>query len=419
MPDLPDDIEHLKRLLTQSQVALAAAEVALHDRDLEIEALKLQLAKLKRMQFGRSSEQLDGEIAQLQLALDSLESDKPDVHAVTEPVDPSPRRKPVRRALPDHLPRDERRHQPDPECPDCGGTLRYLGQDVSEVLEYVPGRFKVIRDVRPKLSCGACQQIVQCAAPSRPIERGLAGPELLAHVLVSKYADHLPLYRQCEIYARDGVDLQRSTLAGWVASSSALLAPLVAAIGRHVTDGDKLHADDTPVPVLDPGRGKTKTGRLWAYVRDDRPACSEDPPAVWFCYSPDRKGKHPRAHLAKFSGTLQADAYAGFNGLYDRDNNPLVEAACWAHARRKFYDIYVAQGSPLAHQAVERIGALYKIEAQIRGQPPDKRQAIRQARAGPLLADLYDWLLASYSTLSKKSGLAGETFLVLCASTMT
>jgi hypothetical protein len=181
----------------------------------------------------------------------------------------------------------------------------------------------------------------------------------------------------------------------------------VGGIERHVTDGDKLHADDTPIPVLDPGRGKTKTGRLWTYVRDDRPAGSDDPPAVWFCYSPNRKGEHPRAHLAKFSGTLQADAYAGFNGLYNREKNPLVEAACWAHARRKFYDLYTAQASPLAKQALERIGALYAIEADIRGQPPDRRRLIRQARAGPLLADLHGWLQASYSTLSTKSGLAG------------
>jgi transposase len=411
VPDLPDDIESLKQLLTENRAALAVANLALHSRDLEIEALKLQLSKLKRMQFGRRSEQLDTEIEQLQLALDSLESDEPNyVPGVTQvPVSssPPPRRKPVRKPLPAHLPRDERRHEPDPGCPECGGRLKYLGEDSSEVLEYVPGRFKVIRDVRPKLSCGACQHIVQCPAPSRPIERGLAGPDLLAHVLVSKYADHLPLYRQSEIYAREGVDLDRSTLAGWVAKSSALLAPLVAAIESHVTEGDKLHADDTPIPVLDPGRGKTKTGRLWTYVRDDRPAGRDDPPAVWFCYSPNRKGEHPRAHLAKFRGTLQADAYAGFNALYNREKHPLVEAACWAHARRKFYDIYVAQASPLAKQALERIGALYDIETEIRGQPPDRRRLIRQARAGPLLADLHDWLQASYSTLSKKSGLAG------------
>ncbi|MFV1981728.1 MAG: IS66 family transposase, partial [Rhodothermia bacterium] len=378
MSDLPDDIDHLKRLLSESRAALAAATLALHSRDLEIEALKLQLSKLKRMQFGRRSEQLDAEIAQLQLTLELLESDEPNdvpgVPQVAVSSSPPPRRKPVRKPLPDHLPRDQRRHEPDPGCPECGGTLKTLGEDFSEVLEYVPGRFKVIRDIRPKLSCGDCQHIVQCPAPSRPIERGLAGPDLLAHVLVSKYADHLPLYRQSEIYAREGVDLDRSTLAGWVAGSSALLAPLVAAIERHVTEGDKLHADDTPIPVLDPGRGKTKTGRLWTYVRDDRPAGSEDPPAVWFRYSPDRKGEHPRQHLARFSGTLQADAYAGFNRLYDREKNPLVEAACWAHARRKFYDIYVAQASPLAKQALEKIGALYAIEAEIRGRPPDRRR---------------------------------------------
>jgi transposase len=221
------------------------------------------------------------------------------------------------------------------------------------MLEYVRACFKVIRHVRPKLSCDACDRIVQAPAPSRPIDRGLAGPGLLAHVLVSKYADHCPLCRQSEIYAREGVDLDRSTLAGWVATTSELLAPLVEAVRDHVMAASKLHADDTPVPVLAPGNGKTKTGRLWTYVRDDRPSGSVDAPAVWFAYSPDRKGERPR-------GALQADAYAGFHHLYK--GGAIFEVACWAHAQRKFHEIHIAHASPTTSEAIERIAALYAIE---------------------------------------------------------
>jgi hypothetical protein len=234
----------------------------------------------------------------------------------------------------------------------------------------------------------------------------MAGPGLLAHVLVSKYADHLPLYRQSEIYARDGVELDRSTLADWVGQCSALLAPLVEALKDHVLTGRKLHGDDTPVPVLCPGKGTTKQGRLWTYVRDERPAASSIPPAVWFAYSPDRKGRHPQDHLQKFSGTLQADGYAGFNGLYERARNPLIEAACWAHARRKFYDVHQASDSPVALEATQRIGELYGIEESIRGQPPDLRQRVRQAHAGPRLDALRAWLHDRIAQVSKKSELA-------------
>ena len=236
----------------------------------------------------------------------------PEQIASVEPVARS-----ARRPLPAHLPREVRTHLPKQKaCPDCGGELHKLGEDVSEVLERIPSRFQVIRHVRMKLACACCDRIVQAAAPSRPIERGVAGPGLLAHVLVSKYGDHLPLYRQSEIYAREGVELDRSTLADWVGGTSRLLEPLVEALRRHVMSAQKLHADDTPVPVLAPGLGKTKTGRLWTYVRDDRPAGDATPPAVWFAYSPDRKGEHPRAHLSQFTGTLQADGYAGFDQIY-------------------------------------------------------------------------------------------------------
>jgi len=276
---------------------------------------------------------------------------------------------------------------------------------VAEVLEYIPANFKGIRPVRPKFACKQCEQVVEAPAPSRVIDRGLAGPGLLAHVLVAKYADHCPLYRQSEIHAREGVDLDRSTLAGWVGASSELLAPLVDALRKHVLSASKIHADDTPVPVLAPGNGKTKTGRLWTYVRDERPAGEDAGPAVWFAYTPDRKGERPRQHLKNFKGALQADAYAGFHHLYNTGD--IYEVACWAHARRKFHDIHAVHASPITTEAIARIGSLYGIEEEVRGKPAVLRLAIRQARAKPLLDDLRSWLERSLRTLSIKSETAG------------
>jgi transposase len=266
-------------------------------RDSEIEQLKLLIAKLRRMQFGRSSEKLDRQIEQLKLRLEApQQNDAEKVAALPAAiVNAEQAARPARRPLPAHLPREVRTYLPKQEaCPDCGGELKHLGEDVSEMLEIEPLRFKVIRQTRPKLACACCDRIVQAEAPSRPIARGVAGPGLLAHVLVSKYGDHLPLYRQSEIYAREGVELDRSTLADWVCGTSQLFGPLAEALRRHVMAAQKLHADDTPVPVLAPGNGKTKTGRLWTYVRDDRPAGDQTPPPVWFAYTPDRKGEHPR-----------------------------------------------------------------------------------------------------------------------------
>jgi transposase len=282
--------------------------------------------------------------------------------------------------------------------------LRKFGEDISEQLEYIPDSFKVIRHVRPKFSCSGCDRIVEAPASSRPIERGLAGPGLLAHVLISKYSDHLPLYRQSEIYARQGVEISRSTLAGWVGAASDLLDPLVSAIQKHVLSGRKVHADDTPIPVLAPGSGKTKTGRLWTYVRDDRPGGEDTSPAVWFAYSEDRRGEHPRKHLENFKGALQADAYAGFHHLYGCD---IYEAACWAHARRKFHEIHVVHASPTTTEALARIGALYAIEEEIRGKPVDLRLSVRQSRAKPLLDGLRDWMEKARKSMSTKSETAG------------
>ncbi len=394
--ELPNDVEALK-------AELAAAKALVLSQKLELEKLRFEIAYLKRWRYGRSSEQLDAKLSQMQLTLEDLEASFAEIPAPVRPAPKEPPAKPVRRALPAHLPRQEVVHETACTCPNCGGALRRLGEDVSEMLEYIPGRYQVIRHVRPKFSCAGCQKIVQAAAPSRPIARGLAGPGFLAHVLVSKYADHLPLYRQSQIYAREGLELDRSTLADWVGGASELLEPLVGALSRYVLAAQKLHGDDTPVPVLCPGRGSTKQGRLWTYVRDDRPAGSSEPPAVWFRYSPDRKGERPKAHLASFVGVLQADAYAGFDRLY---GERIQEAACWAHVRRKFYEIHVALASPVAAEALDRIGRLYKVEAEIRGKPADERRAERQARARPELKSLHDWLQATVTTLSRKSELA-------------
>jgi transposase len=395
----------------ESKELVIAQRALLLSRDVEIEKLKIELARLKRLRYGRSSEQLDRQIAQLELTLEELEASEaqatplPQVEARAEAP-----AAPVRRPLPPHLPREPVVHEPARcTCPECGGNLRALGEDVAETLEYVPGRFRVIRHVRPKYSCAGCQKIVQAAAPARPIARGLAGPGLLAHVLVSKYCDHLPLNRQSEIYAREGVELARSTLADWVGESSALLRPLVEALRRHVLAAEKLHADDTPVPVLVPGRGTTKQGRLWVYVRDERPCAGVTPPAVWFTYSPDRKGKHPAEHLKLYRGVLQADGYAGFDRLFNDDDpeHPIREAACWAHVRRKFYDLHVATQSPQAEEALNRIGELYGLEETIRGQSAEARRQARQARAGPKLEALHRWLHATLQKTAKKSELAG------------
>jgi transposase len=403
--ELPDlnalDSDALKALVIEKHTLAAERYAEIVSHKTEIDNLKLLIAKLQRMQFGPSSERLARHIDQLELRLEDLQTAE-----AAKPPSPVPqstlRSKPARQPLPADLPRETETLQPkDSDCPDCGGALSHLGNDVAETLEFVPGRFKVIRRVRPKLACTKCDCIVQQPAPNQPIDHGLAGPGLLAHVVVGKYADHLPLYRQSGIYARAGVELDRSTLAGWVGGASRILEPLVDEIRQYVLDATKLHADDIPVPVLAPGNGKTKTGRLWTYVRDDRPSGSTDPPAVWFAYSPDRKSEHPVHHLAPFRGALQADAFPGFNRLYETGG--IVEVACWAHVRRKFHDLYEAHASPISKEALDRIAALYKIEAEIRGRPPEERKQVRNDRARPLLQDLQRWFKECLTKLSRKS----------------
>lgn len=403
--DLPDDIDALKAMLLEAQASLSRMRQDLVERDLEIEQLKAQIEKLKRMQFGRRSEQLDREIARLETRLEDLTGSRGAAEVREAPASgeskaPSHQRA-SREALPDHLPHEEQVLEPEASCPECGGQMQPLGEDVSEQLGRIAAAFKVIRTVRRKKICACCRHIAQPAAPSLPIERGIAHPSLLADILVAKYADHQPLYRQSAIAARENVTLDPASMGRWVGMCEALLDPLVQALRRYVIAGTKLHADDTPIPVLAPGNKKTRTGRLWVYVRDDTRAGSAEPPAVWFAYSPNRRGEHPQRHLSGFGGILQADAYAGFNELFA--DGSVREAACHAHARRKFYDIHVRTPSETTAEALRCIGELYAIEAGIRGKPPAERLRVRQEKARPLLERYGAWLRAKLQTLSAKS----------------
>lgn len=417
--ELPNDVAALQAMvaaqaaeITARETELATARAGIVEQRFEIEALKARLARALRVAFGRSSEKLRDKVEQLELTLADIDellaettpSDNPGAEPETPTGD-----KPVRRALPERLPRQEVEHaapchDTTGACLACGGVLRRLGEDVTELLDYVPGSFRVIRHVRPKLSCRSCETITQAPAPSLPVRRGRAGPGLLAHVLVAKYCDHLPLHRQAEIYAREDIDLPRSTLADMVGQSARLMRPLIDALARHVMAGARVHADDTVVPVLEPGLGRTRTARLWTYVRDDRPFGGADPPAALYRYSPDRKGEHPRDHLRTFRGILQADGYAGFTALYG--DGRVVEAACLAHARRKFWDVHEATKSPLAREALDRIAALYRIEDTIRGRPPEQRLAVRKEHTAPLMADMRDWLDTTCPRISGRSELA-------------
>jgi transposase len=439
---LPRDVRSLRQMIVDKETSLAEREriiaeketqlaerdrlIAVRDAELyaktlQVEHLKAQLAVLRRARFGRSSEKLDREIEQLELLIGEFEEGVAESTARAEQAESkaaSPGRakpkhhKPTgRKPLPAHLPREQLVHAPQGACACCGGTvLRKIGDDVKEVLEYVPSSFKVVQHVRPKLSCRACETIVQAPLPSFPIERGRPGPGLLAHVAVAKYADGLPLHRQSGIYARQGVDIDRSTMADWIGRAAALLYPLTEAVGRHVCAGPVLHADDTTVPVLEPGRGQTRTGRLWAVVRDERPFAGAAPPAAFYRYSPDRRGEHAAALLASCRGFLHADGYAGFNALFADDPKTgqprLTEVACWAHARRKLYEVYEETASPLAKEALERIADLFAIEWRINGRAPPERLAVRQQDAIPLLAELQAFLQKALSQISGKSTLA-------------
>jgi transposase len=359
--------------------SLAAERTSLTEARAEIERLRLVIKKLQRSQFGRRAERLDED--QFQLGLDDLSADLaqtearlpsgPEKTSTPKPPDDRP-------SLPAHLAREDVRldlgHQ---ACPCCGGELHLIGETVSEMLDHVPARLRVIRIRRPRYGCRACDTIHQAPASERPIAKGLATPALLAHVLVSKYCDHLPLYRQSQIFARQDVELDRSTLANWVGGA---------------------------VWWLDPGRGRTKTGRLWVYARDDRPWCGPDPPAALYLYSPDRRAERPASHLTNFKGVVHVDAYPGFDRLSDGGNIQL--AACWAHARRKFYEVHEATGSPVAAEALRRIAELYVIETAIRSQAAGARRAVRRIRSLPLVTAMKTWLEAELHRIPPRGALA-------------
>jgi transposase len=389
---------------------------------------RLQIEKLTRQLYGQHSERTVRLIDQMELGLEELESSATEDEVAAESavarttnVVAFTRKRPARQPFPDHLPR-ERVVEPGPTtCLCCGSArLRKLGEDITETLEVIPRRWKVIQHVREKFTCRDCEKISQAPAPFHVIARGWAGPSLLAMILFEKYGQHQPINRQAERYAREGVPLSLSTLADQVGACCAVLAPLLRRVEAHVFAAERLHGDDTIVPVL--AKGKTDTGRCWVYVRDDRPFGGRDPPAAMFYYSRDRAGEHPQAHLADYAGIFQADAFGGYNKLYEasRKPAPIVEAACWVHARRPFFimaDIAAnarrkAQGktpgviSPLALEAVRRIDALFEIERSINGQSAERRRAVRQEMSAPLVADLESWLREQRAKLSRGNDLA-------------
>lgn len=441
LDSLPPDPDVLRAIIARQSGVLAEREAQLAAARAEAEAakanvlahealiaaLRLSIERLKRQRFGRSSEKIDREIAQLELALEDLgvgiaadvpEGDVPAADGSEEQA-PAAKRVPRRRGrmvLSGSLDRERIVLDPGRTCPECGGPLRLVGEDVSQILEFIAAKLKVVETARQKKSCRACETMAQPPAPTRPIPRGLAGPGLLAHILVAKYDDHLPLYRQGEIFARQGADIPRSTLIDWCGQAIAVLRPLVERIRAEVMQSDRLHADDTPIRVLDPrirqSRGKArgvKEGRIWTYVRDDRPWGGTDPPAVAYHFSPDRKGEHPQRHLADFKGVLQADAYGGFAKLYEAapGTGPRIrEAACWAHLRRDFHDIWKATNSPIAKDALERIGTLYDIEREITGQSAEGRREVRQERSRPRVQAFRTWCENHLARIPAKGDLA-------------
>ena len=391
---------------------LAMARAQLGTAALEIEHLRAQLAALRRQQYGRSSERLDAEIAQLELRLEDLEESEAERRAVLADAEAlkvaaRPRAKAIRKPLPDHLPRETVVHEPAFTCSCCDrSALARLGEDVTEVLEKIPARLKVIRHVRPRYACRVCEQVFQALVPDLPIERGRPGPGLIAHVAVSKYCDGLPLFRQSVILAREGVEIDRVTLADWIGRAAWWLAPLARLIGTTVMAQPVLHTDDTPIRTLAPGTGKTQLSRFWVYAVDLRPCAGSDPPAAFYRYSADRRGERPREHLAGFSGVIHADAFAGYDALYRAEAGKparIQHAACWAHARRKLFEVHQSSESPIAEKALRRIQALYQIEADITGKPAAQRQAERQARSKLLLDELKTWMEAQRRRASGKT----------------
>ena len=434
---LPDDTAALRAIILAQHRQIAGIAAANRAYEALIQALKITIARLKKQKHGASSEKIEREIEQLELALENLETARAAADTAPEtpeevedeaanPATLEERVPPRRRGKPrisEDAPRETIVLDPGERCPDCGGVLRLVGEDVAEILDFIAAKLKVVDIHRPKKSCRDCERMVQTPAPSRPVPRGMAGPSLLAHILVSKYDDHLPLYRQGEIFARMGADIPRSTLIDWCGQAAAALRPLADIVRAEAMASDRLHADDTPIRVLDPKKKRieglergVKEGRIWVYVRDDRPWAGEDPPAAAYWFSPDRKGEHPQTHLKNFVGILQADAYAGFQKLYEpgADGQPRIrEAACWAHLRRDFHDVWKATASPIAFEALERIGKLYDIEAAINGKPLDRRNAVRQKDSRPHVEAFRTWCEHQLTRVPGKGDLAKAMRYVL------
>jgi len=404
---LPTDLAAAHAMIIAQREMLAAAQSELTVGRLEIERLKLQLAKARRKAFGQSSERAKLLIEQLELAIEDLEESEAaeETKAAFSVPENTVRRRASRgpRKLPDNLP-VERIVEPAPcACGKCGSLrLRKLGEITTQTLECEPRRWKIIERVREKFTCRDCESITEPPAPSHPIPRGFAGPGLLATVLTSKFLLHQPLNRQSKTFAREGIEIDTSTLADWVGACSVALAPLVEAVRAQVLRAERIHADDTTVPVL--AKMKTITGRLWTYVRDDRPFGGKDPPAAFFEYSRTRAGEHPRAHLAAWTGVMQADAFAGFNDLYaaGRRPAPIVEAACWSHWRRKFFDLAELGKAPIAVEAIKRMDAIFELERTINGKAPPERLVARREHIQPLVAALHTWLVEQRARLSSK-----------------
>ena len=405
--DLPEDIEALRALALDQSRKLADVTVAKGEADAEIERLQSIIDAFMRHRFGRKSEQLDPD--QLQLGLEDIETALGAARAAREAGTAQPKgdrpRKTNRGSLPAHLERIEQIVDIDDKaCPCCGGGLHQIGEDVAERLDVVPTTFRVMVPRRPRYGCRSCESaVVQAPAPARIVEGGIPTEALIAQVLVAKYADHLPLYRQAQIYARQGIQLDRSTLADWVGRSAWYLRPLRDHILERLRRSERLFADETTAPVLDPGRGRTKTGQLWAYARDDRPWGGIDPPMMAYVYAADRKSERAEAHLGDFAGILQVDGYGGYTALAKRQQQ-ITLAFCWSHVRRKFFDL--ADKSPVATEVLQRIAGLYAVESEVRGTDADHRRAVRNEHARVIVADLHYYLEARLRQVSTKSKLA-------------
>ena len=384
--NLPSDTSILHKIVTD----LVNHTLSLQD---QMKRLQEQLKLLQAKRFGKSSEKLDKEIAEVEIKIEECESLSTVFDEKYEGYNKS-KNIPKRQKLPENLERIDEVLNPDPICPECGGeSFRKIADDISETLEYIPSSFKVMRHIRPRCACIKCEKIVQAYPASKPIAKGMAGPGLLAHILVQKYCNHLPFYRQSEIYEREDIDLSRSTMANWAGQCAFLLEPLIKEIRKSIFASSHIHGDDTTVKVLAPGLGKTKTGRIWTYVRDGRKYGDIISPAVCYFYSPDRKGIRPEEHLKDFAGVFHADAYSGYNNVYISKENPeakITEAACWAHTRRKFYEVTVTNpNANIAMNTLEEIGKIYEVEETINGLDPDKRYQVRQERSKNLVEKLF------------------------------